>query len=107
MDELFDLVITVSDPRVIIENNVGFVSISDDESKAIYYIVYAISCCSIEFSIGFNQTQYTIYEGENITLTVIEYQELIGGVARGGVPENRLPGSFLVFFNLDSSADES
>ena len=39
LDELFDLVITVSDPRVIIVNDVGYVSISDDESKHIYYIV--------------------------------------------------------------------
>ena len=69
--------------------------------------MYAISCCSIEFSIGFNQTEYTIYEGENITLTVIEYQGFTGGLARGGVPELRLPGSFLLYFDIDSSADES
>ena len=69
--------------------------------------MYVISCCSIEFSIGFNQTEYTIYEGENIALTVIEYQGFIGGLARGGVPEPRLIGSFLLFFDIDSSADES
>ena len=34
-DELFDLVITVSDPRVIIERDVGYAEISDDESKSI------------------------------------------------------------------------
>ena len=39
MDELLDLVITVSDPRVVIERDVGYASISDDESNAIYYIV--------------------------------------------------------------------
>ena len=39
LDEFFDLVITVSDPRVIIERDVGYVVISDDESKPIYYIV--------------------------------------------------------------------
>ena len=69
--------------------------------------MYTISCYSIEFSIGFNQTEYTISEGENITLTVIEYQGFIGGVARGGVPEDRLTGSFLLFFNTDSLAVES
>ena len=69
--------------------------------------MYAISCCSIEFSIGFNQTEYTIYEGENITLTVIEYHGFTGGFARGGVPIYRLSGSFLLFFDIDSSADES
>ena len=69
--------------------------------------MYIISCCSIEFSIGFNQTEYTIYEGENITLTVIEYQGFTGGMALGGVPESRLLGSFLLFFDIDSSADES
>ena len=112
MDELFDLVITVSDPRVIIERSygygdVGYVSISDDDSMAIYYIVYTISCYSIEFSIGFNQTDYTIYEGENITLTVIEYHEFTGGLTRGGVPEPHLYRSFLLFFDKYSSADES
>ena len=106
MDELFDLVITVSDPRIVIVREVGIASISDDESKVIYYIVYTISCYSIEFSIGFNQTEYTIYEGENITLTVIEYQGFIGGVVCGGVPELRLLGAFLVFFDIDSSAVE-
>ena len=69
--------------------------------------MYVIFCYSIEFSIGFNQTEYTIYEGENITLTVIEYQGFTGGLARGGVPELHLPGSFLLFFDIDSSADES
>ena len=69
--------------------------------------MYIISCCSIEFSIGFNQTEYTIYEGENITLTVIEYHGYTGGVVCGGIRENRLPGSFLLFFDIDSSADES
>ena len=69
--------------------------------------MYTISCYSIEFSIGFNQTEYTIYEGENITLTVIEYQGFTGGLAHGGVPETRLPGSFLLFYDIDSSADES
>ena len=107
MDELFDIVITVSDPRVYIVNDLGFVSISDDESKPIYYFVYTISCYSIEFSIGFNQTEYTIYEGENITLTLIDYQRFTGGHNIGGVPEYRLPGSFLLFFDIDSSADES
>ena len=66
-----------------------------------------ISGCSIEFSIGFNQTDYTVYEGENMTLIVIEYQRFFGGLARGGVPELRLTGSFLLFFDIDSSADES
>ena len=107
MDELFDLVITVSDPRVIIVNDVGYASISDDESKHIYYIVCTISCCSIEFSIGFNQTEYTIYEGENLALVVIEYQGFIGGFKYGGLPEPHLPGSFLIFFDIYSSADES
>ena len=69
--------------------------------------MYTISCCSIEFSIGFNQTEYTIYEGENITLTVIEYQGFTGGNGRGGVPVYRLPASFLLFFDIDSLADES
>ena len=69
--------------------------------------MYAISCYSIEFSIGFNQTEYTISEGENITLTVMEYHGFIGGVARGGVPEDRLLRSFLLFSNGNSSADES
>ena len=69
--------------------------------------MYTISCYSIEFGIGFNQTEYTIYEGENITLTVIEHQGFTGGLASGGVPEARLPGSFLLFFDIDSSADES
>ena len=72
-----------------------------------YYIVYTISYCSIEFSFGFNQTEYTMYEGENITLIVIEYQGFTGGIARGGMPEDRLPGSFLSFFDIDSSVDES
>ena len=107
MDELFDLVITVSDPRVIIERDVGYSVISDDDSKVIYYIVCVIFCYSIEFSIGFNQTEYTIYESENITLAVIEYQGFTGGLARGGVPVYRLPGSFLLYFDIDSSADES
>ena len=39
MDEFFDLVMTVSDPRVIIERDVSFAVISDDESKPIYHIV--------------------------------------------------------------------
>ena len=39
MDELFDLVITVSDPRIVIVRDVGYALISDDESKPIYYIV--------------------------------------------------------------------
>ena len=39
LDELFDLVITVSDPRVIINGDVGYVVISDDDSMGIYYIV--------------------------------------------------------------------
>ena len=69
--------------------------------------MYAISCCSIEFTIGFEQTDYTIYEGENITLNVIEYQGFIGGMACGGLPESRLSGSFLLFFNIESTADES
>ena len=69
--------------------------------------MYAISCCSIGFSIGFKQTDYTIHEGENITLTVIEYQGFIGGLASGGVPEYSLPGPFLLFSDIDSSADES
>ena len=69
--------------------------------------MYTVSCCSIEFSIGFNKTEYTIYEGKNTTLTVIEYQRFIGGLASGGVPGPRLPGSFLLFFDIDSSADES
>ena len=69
--------------------------------------MYVIFCYSIEFSIGFNQTEYTIYEGENITLTLIEYQRFTSGVTNGGVPEYRLPRSFLVFFDTDSLADES
>ena len=69
--------------------------------------MYTIFCCSIEFSIGFNQTEYTIYEGENITLTVIEYQGFTGGQNVNGVSEPRLLGSFLLFFDIDSSADES
>ena len=69
--------------------------------------MYVIYCYSIEFSIGFNQTEYTIYEGKNITLTVIEYQGFTGGLACGGVPELHLPRSFLLFFDIDSSADES
>ena len=106
LDEFFDLVITVSDPRVLIERDVDYVVISDDDSMTIYYIVYAISCYSIEFSIGFNQTEYTISEGENITLTVIEYQGFTGG-GLGGVHEVRLTGSFLLFFDIDCSAEES
>ena len=69
--------------------------------------MYGISCCSIEFSIGFNQTQYTIYEGKNITLTVIDYHGFTGGQNVDGVPEPRLLGSFLLFFDIYSSADES
>ena len=69
--------------------------------------MYVISRYSIEFSFGFNQAEYTIYEGENITLIVIEYQGFTGGIASGGMPEDRLPGSFLLFFDIDSSADES
>ena len=42
LDELFDLVITVSDPRVQIEHDVGFASISDDESMAVYCNVYVL-----------------------------------------------------------------
>ena len=37
LDELFDLLITVSDPRVKIVHEVGHAIISDDESKALYY----------------------------------------------------------------------
>ena len=69
--------------------------------------MYVISRYSIEFSFGFNQAEYTIYEGENITLIVMENQGFIGGIASGGMPEDRLPGSFLLFFDIDSSADES
>ena len=42
LDELFDLVITVSDPRVKIDRDVGYASISDDESKALYYNMYVL-----------------------------------------------------------------
>ena len=69
--------------------------------------MYAISCYSIEFSIGFNQTEYTIHEGENITLTVDEKQGFVGGRNVSGVPIDRLTGSFLLFFDIDSSANES
>ena len=44
LDELFDLVITVSDPRVNIERSDGYAVISDDESMAIYYIVCILYC---------------------------------------------------------------
>ena len=71
------------------------------------YTILCVSCCTIEFSIGFNQIEYTIYEGENITLTVIEYQGFTGGLALDGVPVHRLTGSFLRFFSVDSTADES
>ena len=66
-----------------------------------------ICCCSIEFSIGFSQTKYTIYEGENINLIVREYHGFTGGIARSGVPIERLTGSFLLFLRIDSTADES
>ena len=69
--------------------------------------MYTIFCCSIEFSFVFNQTEYTIYEGESITLIVMEYHGFTGGIARGGMPEDRLTGSFLRFFYVDSTADES
>ena len=39
LDEFFDLVITVSDPRIIIDREVSYAVISDDESKPIYHIV--------------------------------------------------------------------
>ena len=39
LDEFFDVFIIVSDPRVIIERDVFFAVISDDESKPIYHIV--------------------------------------------------------------------
>ena len=69
--------------------------------------MYTISCCTIEFSIGFNQTEYTIHEGENITLTVEEKQGFVGGRNVSGVPIDRLTRSFIIFFDIDSSADES
>ena len=68
--------------------------------------MYTIVCCTIEFSVGFSQTEYTIHEGKNIILIVREYQGFIGGVAPAGVPVNRLTESFLSFFDIDSSADE-
>ena len=37
----------------------------------------------------------------------MEYQGFTGGLAHGGMPEDCLTGSFLRFFNLDSTADES
>lgn len=37
LDEFFDVFITVNDSRVIIEREVSFAVISDDESKAVYY----------------------------------------------------------------------
>ena len=69
--------------------------------------MYTIFCCTIEFSIGFNQTEYTIYEGENITLIVEEKQGFVGGRNVSGVPIDRLTGSFLLFVDIDSTADES
>ena len=39
LDELFDLIITVSEPRVVIERDVGYAVISEDESKPIYCVV--------------------------------------------------------------------
>ena len=69
--------------------------------------MYTIFCCSIEFSIGFSQTEYTTHEGKNINLIVSEYQGFIGGGGLGGVPKERLTGTFLLFIDIDSSADES
>ena len=66
-----------------------------------------LNILSLEFSIGFKEIQHTIYEGENVTLVVEEKHGFIGGSARGGVPERRLSGAFLVFFKVDSSAIES
>ena len=42
LDELFDLVITVSDPRIIIERSDCYAVISDDESMGIYYNVHIL-----------------------------------------------------------------
>ena len=69
--------------------------------------MYTIFCCSIEFCFVFDQREYTIYEGKSITLIVIENQGFTGGIARGGMPEDHLPESFLLFFDIDSTADES
>ena len=104
MDELFDFVITVSDPRVIIERSHGYAVISDDHSMLVYLL---FNMFSLEFIIGFREIPHTIFEGENITLIVEEKQGFTGDIARGGVPEIRLLGSFLLFFDIDSSANES
>ena len=39
LDEVFDVFITVNDSRVNIERDVSSALISDDESKAVYYIM--------------------------------------------------------------------
>ena len=104
LDELFDLVITVSDPRVIIERDVGYAVISDDESMLVYLV---FNMFSLEFIIGFREIQHTIYEGDNVTLIVEEKQGFIGGQYVSGVPEYQLSGAFLVYFKVDSSATES
>ena len=104
LDEVFDLVITVSDPRVIIEGDVGYAVITDDDSMLIYLL---FNMFSLEFSIGFREIQHTIYEGENVTLIVEEKQGLIGGLATGGIPEERLLGAFLVLYDFYSTAIDS
>ena len=64
MDELFDLVITVSDPRIIIVRDVGYVVISDDDSMLVYLL---FNMFFLQFSIGFREIQNTIHESENVT----------------------------------------
>lgn len=50
---------------------------------------------------------HTILEGEDVTLIVDEYQGFVGGRNVSGVPVERLTGSLLRFFSVDSTADES
>ena len=104
LDEVFDLVITVSDPRVILERDLGYAVISDDDSMLIYLL---FNMFSLEFSIGFREIQYTIYEGKNVTLIVEEKQGFIGGLGIGGVPKERLSGAFLVLYDFYSTATDS
>ena len=73
----------------------------------VHWYIYCLIWFSLDFSIGFREIQHTIYEGENVSLIVEEKHGFIGGAARGGVPEGRLLGAFLVYFKVDSSATES
>ena len=78
--------------------------ISDNDSMLVYLL---FNMFFIEFTIGFRELQHTIYEGDNVTLIVEEKHGFIGGLNVGGVPEYRLLGPFLLFFDIYSSADES